>query len=138
MSAKRKSKIELRTVLYILFVVVIFLAIYFFVTSPKDTTKIYNPEQVLRDKSIGETMTIEGYFEYDNETQGYLRTNPGTDTTGSRLKFDHSNVKNSTEILNTLGLNSKVRVTGLLSSIPSEDDPIGTSVILIASKIEPQ
>ena len=138
MSAKKgRRKIETRTLLYILLVIIIICGAYIFISSQEPTPTYYNPEYVKANSASfiesGETIIIEGYYDSNVEGGGIVKTSyqdPGSGTPATGLKLDASNVANFSEKLIE---NTKLHFTGHLEYITP--DNMYSGVVFIASEI---
>jgi len=107
------KKIENRTILIIISIILIVLAGYYIVVSLPATVDYLTVEDALRNKDsyINKTIIIRGY--YQSTIQSIVTTM--SDVTGkSTLRVDHSDVQNASEILRD---GVKYDFTGILQEI---------------------
>lgn len=124
MSAKKgKRKIETRTVLYILLVLVIIGGAYVFISSQEEMPTYYSPSYVLKnsDRFIeeNETIIIKGYWDANVVEGGGLIDDfqdIGSGEITNVLKLDYTNVLNASTKLDQ---NLMLLFTGKLAIDPS-------------------
>jgi len=128
MSAKR-SKIDTRTMLYILIVVLIVIGAYYFISNMSEPEKWYSPGDV-RENLVGQKINVQGFYEpdlydgsivsdYNNVDEGFLRV-------------DLSNVDSNLLPLKT---QTKFKFTGELQEITGEFQGL-TVLILMAESVD--
>ena len=135
-ATKGRRKIETRTLLYILLVVVIIGGVYIFITNQPPEIEKYSPSDVIDDKidliESGETIIVRGYYYADVKDGGLVDVfrDIGSEVPASGLKLDATGVDNV-----TIKLSEGVRLdfTGHLEYI-DPDKPF-SDVIFIATEI---
>ena len=138
MSAKKgKRKIETKTVLYILLVLVIIGGAYVFISSQEETPTYYSPSYVLKnsDRFIEENkaIIIKGYWDANVVEGGGLIDDfqdIGSGEITNVLKLDYTNVLNASTKLDQ---NLMLLFTGKLAIDPS--NPL--AIIFEATEIKP-
>jgi len=134
---KSRRKIETRTILYILIVIIIIGGAYIFITSQPASKTYYDPIKVLNNKEkfveMGEII-IEGYYDADVVEGGGIvstsNTDPGSEEQPTGLRLDITNVENTSKLQE----NVKLHFTGTL--VKDETDPLGNAVIFQARLID--
>ena len=129
----RGRKFDTRSILIVLFVIVVIAAIYILITNLPEEEDFLTPEEVLNNKDIylnGETIVIKGYFIYDGDYPAVV-SNLATTTGRPVLRLDYSDVENADDILKT---EDTFKFTGIL--IIDEADPLGLAVKFMVEKIE--
>jgi len=135
---KGRRKIETKTVLYILIIVIIIGGIYIFISSQPPKTDYRDPEDVLANKddiiSRNQTIIIRGYYDADVVEGGGIVSisyaHSGAEDPTHGLPLDTTKVDN----LSKLRENEVLLFTGKL--VYDESDPFGNSVIFEATKID--
>jgi len=125
-------------IILILFVIIIILVVYGFLTNPQESIEVFSPDEIMENSEdyLNQLITVEGYYYNDNRPTGegvISRTirEEGSSTTIIiiTLPVDHSNVNTSGILIDKI----KYRFTGTLVEKQSE---YGTIIILVADKIE--
>jgi hypothetical protein len=133
MSAKR-SKLDTRTILYILIIILVIVGGYYLITNMPEEVKTYSPDDVLRQQNqlIGKTIVVEGYYDPDIYSGSIVST---TVAPTSGLRADISGLDNESLPLNT---NVKYEFKGVLERITEESEgpaPPNVVVILIVDEV---
>jgi len=134
MSAKKgKRKIETKTVLYILLVLVIICGAYVFISSQEEPPTYYDPIYVLEneDRFMSKNILIEGYYD---ENVG-IASFPESVASGPLTKglgIDPSNLDNDSK--NNLTENRKLYFAGHLEYIDPDNVEI-SGVVFILDKV---
>lgn len=132
MSAKRK-RFDTRTVLIVLFVIVVIAAGYILITNLPVEEETFTPEELLMNPGKylnGESIVVKGFYDITTEGPSIVST-MSTITGRSALRLDYSGVANATDILIT---GTKYKFTGVLTLI-DENNPLGP-VIFVAEQIK--
>lgn len=131
---KKGKKMDTRTVLIALFIILIIAAGYIVVTNLPAEENFLTPEEVLTNKNNylnGQTITVKGYFIYDGGFPVVVSESATAEgRTSLILNFDNL-VSNETDILKT---ETKFKFTGVLTL--DQNDPTGIGVIFAVDKIE--
>ena len=132
MRAKRR-KFDTRTILIVLFVIVILAAAYIVITNLPVEEDYLTPEEVLGNKELylnGDPIVVKGYYIYEAGNPVVVSTlSTVVGRSSLRLNFDNLD-ENETDILRT---NVKFKFTGILTLV-DENNPY--AVIFIVEKIE--
>ncbi len=132
--AKKGRKMDTRTVLIALFIILIIAAGYIVVTNMSAEEEFLIPEEILANKDnylSGQTITVKGFFIYDGGFPAVVSVlNPAGGRTSLILNFDNL-VNNETDILRT---DAKFKFTGILT-LADENNQYGP-VIFVVEKIE--
>ena len=132
MSAKRRI-FDTRTILIILFVIVIIGAAYILITNLPVAEDTLTPGEVLTNQGHylnGGLIIVKGLYDVTSEG-GVIVTTMDTTTARDELRLDYSNVANATEILIQ---GQKYKFKGVLR-YENEENPL-SPVILVAEDIE--
>jgi len=133
MSVKRR-KYDTRTILIVLFVIVVIAAGYILITNLPAEEDWLTPEELLGNKNTyldGRTIVVRGY--YDSNEGAIVSTTKNVEK--SILPLDYSNVKNATDILRD---GVKFDFTGILEAVDTGGSvPPGTVVVFVAEQIKP-
>ena len=132
MSAKRK-RFDTRTVLIILFIIVIIAAGYIFITNLPAEEETFAPEELLMNpgKYLNvESIVVKGFYVITTEGPSIVST-LSTVTGRPSLRLDYSGVANATDILIT---DTKYKFTGVLTLV-DENNPLGP-LIFVAEQIK--
>lgn len=124
----KKRRFETRTILIVIFVIVVIASGYILITNLPAEVDYLTPEEILLNKSeyLNQNIIVRGY--YDIEGGAPVIVSTMVTTAGrSTLKFDYSNIENATDDL-FIGT-YKYDFSGLL--IRDESNPIGFDVILV-------
>jgi len=131
MSAKRR-RYDTRTILIVLFIIVIIAAGYIFITNLPAEEEWLTPEEIMRNKNVylgGGTIIVRGFYEITNEGPAVVSTT-STVTGRTVLRLDYSGVTNAIDILIE---SIKYDFTGY---IIEDENPFIDAVILVVEKIE--
>jgi len=132
--AKKGRKMDTRTVLIALFILLIIAAGYIVVTNMSAEEEFFTPEEILANKNnflSGQTITVKGDFIYDGGFPAVVSdSNSIEGRTSLILNFDNL-VNNETDILIT---EVKFKFTGILT-LADENNQYGP-VIFVVEKIE--
>ena len=132
MSAKKK-RFDTRTILIVLFVIVVIAAGYIVITNLPAEEEYLTPEEVLRNKDnyLNETIIVKGLYDLDGGKDVVVST-MSTVNGRAPLEIDLEGFsENETDILKT---GNKYKFTGVLKL--NEEDQLGVSVKLVVEKIE--
>jgi len=133
MSAKRK-RFDTRTILIVLFVIVVIAAGYTVITNLPAEEEYLTPEEVLSNKNYhlnGAPIIVKGFYDLDGGNDVVVST-MSTVTGRTTLELDFEGLSdNETDILRT---GNKYKFTGVLTL--NEEDPLGVAVKLVVEKIE--
>jgi hypothetical protein len=136
MSARRR-KLETRTLLTILLVVLIIIAIAYFILNSPDEPRVLTVEEVLTNpdtylfENINDVIIVKGELSSIHGTYNYSLIHPTTDPNPDPtrwLNLDTSAIKNETTELST---GTIYKISGRL--MKDESSPAGLSVILIVT-----
>jgi len=132
MSAKAK-KLDFKTVLYILIIVLIIAAIVYVITRPPGET-FYSPEEVLlnKDDLVDDTITVEGEYFISPDGPSLVSSTTGTPT--NWLLVDDSELDATAPDLTE---DVKYRLTGVLKQVEGDTSSLLNDVILVISHIDP-
>ena len=133
MSAKKRNY-DTRTILIVLFVIVVIIAGYMVVTNLPEEEKFLTPEEVLNNTDLylnGDEILVRGYYLLD--PGGPVIVSTLTTTTG-RAALDLDLIGLDTNITDILREEVKFKFYGVLKL--DEDNPLGTAVIFDVNKIE--
>ena len=132
MSAKAR-KLDPRTVLYVLIIVLIIAAVVYIVTRPPGET-FYSPEEVLlnKDNLIDGTITVEGTYYISPDGPSLVSSTTGTPT--NWLLVDDSELDATAP---DLTVNIKYRLKGVLKQVEGDTSSLLNDVILVISHIDP-
>ncbi len=133
MSVKRR-KYDTKTILIVLFVIVVIAAGYILITNLPAEEDWLTPEELLGNKNTyldGRTIVVRGY--YDSNERAIVSTTKNVEK--SILPLNYSSVKNATDILKD---GVKFDFTGILESVDTGGSvPPGTVVVFVAEQIKP-
>lgn len=133
MSVKRR-KYDTRTILIVLFVIVVIAAGYILITNLPAEEDWLTPEELLGNKNTyldGRTIVVRGY--YDSNERAIVSTTKNVEK--SILPLNYSSVKNATDILRD---GVKFDFTGILEAVDTGGSvPPGTVVVFVAEQIKP-
>lgn len=133
MSAKKK-RFDTRTILIVLFVIVIIAAGYIVITNLPAEEEYLIPEEVLSNRDFylnGEPIVVKGYYDLDGNDPVVVST-MSTIEGRTTLELDLEGLSdNETDILRT---GNKYKFTGVLNLV-DENNPLGP-VIFVVEKIE--
>lgn len=138
MSAKKgKRKLETKTLLYILLVIVIIGGGYVYITTLEPTADYYYVGYVLENSDSfienNQTIIVEGYLDLELDNDVFIVPILQDEKSGkspTRLKLDYSNIENFTT---TYQENVKYHFTGTLKK--DESDPHNLAVIFVMTGI---
>jgi len=136
MSAKRRLPWDFRTILYALIVILIAIAIVYFIFGPKaESVKVYSIEEVLINKQtlVDKEITVEGNFRWEGG-KGTIVPPTGDDELNPtiHIELDLSKYENPTSIFTD---EIKYQFTGKLNRVETGSS-INFEVILIVSDYE--
>jgi len=133
MSAKKK-RFDTRTILIVLFVIVIIAAGYIVITNLPAEEEYLIPEEVISNRDFylnGEPIVVKGYYDLDGNDPVVVST-MSTIEGRTTLELDFEGFSdNETDILRT---GNKYKFTGVLILV-DENNPLGP-VIFVVEKIE--
>ena len=133
MSAKKK-RFDTRTILIVLFVIVIIAAGYIVITNLPAEEEYLIPEEVISNRDFylnGEPIVVKGYYDLDGNDPVVVST-MSTIEGRTTLELDLEGLSdNETDILRT---GNKYKFTGVLNLV-DENNPLGP-VIFVVEKIE--
>ena len=129
MSAKR-SKLDFRTMLYILIGVIIAVAIIYMVLNQGESKRVYTPKEILTNKNlfVDKEVTVEGIYRSTYNAVGMPTTDPNP-VDPYLITLDGSNIENFTTQVSD---GTRYQFTGTLKWT----SPLHTDVILVVDRFK--